>query len=199
MSPFNEESIIAAINRNDTTVRVDEYFKTVFNRSKEIYVASEGAFDPTVSPLINVWGFGFSKADDITPFKIDSLLQMVGMDKISLLSGKVIKKDRRMTLNFSAIAKGYSCDIVADFLDSKGIENYIVEIGGEIVAKGKNEKGKCWQVGIDKPILNTAGVTNEIECIASLCNGAMATSGNYRNFRYVDGKRVAHTLDPVCG
>ena len=199
LSPFNEESIIAAINRNDTTVRVDEYFKTVFNRSKEIYVASEGAFDPTVSPLINVWGFGFSKADDITPFKIDSLLQMVGMDKISLLSGKVIKKDRRMTLNFSAIAKGYSCDIVADFLDSKGIENYIVEIGGEIVAKGKNEKGKCWQVGIDKPILNTAGVTNEIECIASLCNGAMATSGNYRNFRYVDGKRVAHTIDPVSG
>ena len=199
LSPFNEKSVITAVNKNDSAVRLDKYFEVVFNRSKEIHIASGGAFDPTVSPLINAWGFGFSKGDSVTSFQIDSLLQFVGMDKISLSEGKITKKNPGMTLNFSAIAKGYSCDVVADFFDSKGISDYIVEIGGEIVAKGKNDKGKCWQVGIDKPVLDASGTTNEIECIASLCDRAMATSGNYRNFRYVGNKRVAHTIDPVSG
>ena len=104
-----------------------------------------------------------------------------------------------MSLNFSAIAKGYAVDVVAELLESKGIENFLVEIGGELVGKGRNPKGECWQVGINKPEEDSESVMGEIEEIVAICDGAMATSGNYRNFRYENGKRVAHTIDPVCG
>lgn len=199
LSPFNETSAITRVNENDSTVVLNEWFVNVFRRSQEIWTQTDGAFDPTVSPLINAWGFGFKQGYSLSSHDIDSLLQFVGMDKISLDNGKVIKQDRRMSLNFSAIAKGYAVDVVAELLESKGIENFLVEIGGELVGKGRNPKGECWQVGINKPEEDSESVMGEIEEIVAICDGAMATSGNYRNFRYENGKKVAHTIDPVSG
>ncbi|MCP9612324.1 FAD:protein FMN transferase [Coprobacter sp. LH1063] len=197
LSPFDPTSIISRINRNDTGVVADKWFTVVFNRSKEIYEDTGGAFDPTLSPLINAWGFGYDKKDSVTPVIIDSLRQFVGMKKISLQGDRVIKSDPRMTLNFSAIAKGYACDVIAEMLSKKGIRNYLVEIGGEIVAKGINPHGECWKVGINKP--EDDGGYGEVQQVVAMSDGAMATSGNYRNYKIVNGKRIAHTIDPVSG
>ena len=159
---------------------------------------TEGAFDPTVSPLINAWGFGFKNGVPMTPEIVDSLWHLVGMERVELLGGRLYKDDPRMTLNFSAIAKGYAVDVVASFLRGKGVENYLVEIGGEVVARGKNERGEIWRVGIDTPDEgNVAG--GEIDAVVMLDDAALATSGNYRNFRIVDGRRVAHTINPATG
>lgn len=142
LSPFNPTSIISRFNQNDTSVVADMWFSRVFNRSKEIWRDTEGAFDPTVSPLINAWGFGFKNGVPMTPEIVDSLWHLVGMERVELLGGRLYKDDPRMTLNFSAIAKGYAVDVVASFLRGKGVENYLVEIGGEVVARGKNERGE---------------------------------------------------------
>ena len=199
LSPFNPASVITAVNNNDTAVVPDDYFNTVFRRAKEIYKATGGAFDPTLSPLINAWGFGFGQEGEVTPAVVDSLLQFVGMDKISLSDGRVVKADPRLSLNFSAIAKGYACDVVAAFLEEQGVGDYLVEIGGEVVARGRNPRGEAWQVGIDRPLADGSGAAGGIECVVSIARGAVATSGNYRNYRYVGGRRVAHTIDPVSG
>ena len=198
LSPFNPSSIISRFNRNDTAVVADAWFETVFARSKEVWRDTGGAFDPTVSPLINAWGFGFKTGEPVTPEAVDSLWHLVGMERMALVDGRLHKDDPRMTLNFSAIAKGYAVDVVASFLRSKGVENFLVEIGGEIVARGKNDRGETWRVGIDTPDeANVAG--GEIEAVVMLDDAALATSGNYRNFRVVDGRRVAHTIDPATG
>lgn len=198
LSPFEKNSIISRFNANDTTARADNWFTTVFNRSREIFLDTEGAFDPTVSPLVNAWGFGFKSGINPTPETIDSLWQLVGMDRMSLVDGRLYKEDSRMTLNFSAIAKGYAVDVVAAFLREKGVENYLVEIGGEIAAHGRNSRGELWRVGVDTPDEgNVAG--GAIEAVIAISDGAMATSGNYRNYRIVDGRRVAHTIDPSTG
>lgn len=198
LSPFNQASIISRFNRNDTSVIADMWFSRVFDRSKEIWRDTEGAFDPTVSPLINAWGFGFKNSVPMTPEIVDSLWHLVGMERVELLDGRLYKDDPRMTLNFSAIAKGYAVDVVASFLREKGVENYLVEIGGEVAARGKNERGEIWRVGIDTPDEgNVAG--GEIEAVVMLDDAALATSGNYRNFRIVDGRRVAHTINPATG
>ena len=182
LSPFNPSSIISRFNRNDTAVVADAWFETVFARSKEVWRDTGGAFDPTVSPLINAWGFGFKTGEPVTPEAVDSLWHLVGMERMALVDGRLHKDDPRMTLNFSAIAKGYAVDVVASFLRSKGVENFLVEIGGEIVARGKNDRGETWRVGIDTPDeANVAG--GEIEAVLLLDNAALATSGNYRNFR----------------
>ena len=134
----------------------------------------------------------------MTPEIVDSLWHLVGMERVELLGGRLYKDDPRMTLNFSAIAKGYAVDVVASFLRGKGVENYLVEIGGEVVARGKNERGEIWRVGIDTPDEgNVAG--GEIDAVVMLDDAALATSGNYRNFRIVDGRRVAHTINPATG
>ena len=199
LSPFNPASVISAVNNNDTAVVPDDYFRTVFRRAEEICAATGGAFDPTVSPLINAWGFGFAQGGGVMPADIDSLLLLVGMDKISLADGRIVKTDPRLTLNFSAIAKGYACDVVAAFLSERGIEDFLVEIGGEVVVRGHNPQGDAWQIGIDRPVPDEAGTAGRIEGIVSLSEGGMATSGNYRNYRYAEGRRVAHTIDPVSG
>ena len=167
LSPFNPTSIISRFNQNDTSVVADMWFSRVFNRSKEIWRDTEGAFDPTVSPLINAWGFGFKNGVPMTPEIVDSLWHLVGMERVELLGGRLYKDDPRMTLNFSAIAKGYAVDVVASFLRGKGVENYLVEIGGEVVARGKNERGEIWRVGIDTPDEgNVAG--GEIDAVVML-------------------------------
>lgn len=199
LNPFREGSIITKIN-NNVPVKPDSMFMEVFNKAMEISRISEGKFDITASPLINAWGFGFRNMDGITPEIIDSLKQFVGYDKIRIDSeGNVVKSDPRVQLNTSAISKGYACDLVARLLDSYGIENYMVEIGGEIVTKGVNDKGACWRIGVDKPIDDSTVMQHELQTILSLCDKSLATSGNYRNFYVKEGKKYAHTIDPQTG
>lgn len=198
-SPFNKTSIITRVNENDSDVVLNDWFIKVLRQSQEIWTRTGGAFDPTVSPLINAWGFGFKQGTPLSSQNVDSLLQLVGMNKIALDNGRIVKQDPDMSLNFSAIAKGYAVDVIAEFLKSKDVKNFLVEIGGELVAKGYNQKGECWQVGINKPEENSESVMGEIEEVVAICDGAMATSGNYRNFRYENGKKIAHTIDPVSG
>jgi len=199
LNPFNINSIISKVNRNED-IEVDNRFITVFNRAKEIYEASDGAFDPTVAPLINLWGFGFRNFDSISQQQIDSMKSFVGYNRIHLNNRKIIKDDPRIELNFSAIAKGYASDVIAALLESEGVENYMVEIGGEITAKGKNPKGECWHIGINKPEDDSTALKNDYEKIILLCDKkGLATSGNYRNYYIRDGKKYAHTINPQTG
>lgn len=199
LNPFNPNSIISKVNRNEP-VEVDDWFIEVFNRAKEVSDHSEGIFDITCAPLVNLWGFGFSKMDSVTPQMIDSIKQFVGYQKIRLDGRKVVKDDSRILLNCSAIAKGYASDVIARLLEREGIENYMVEIGGEVTMKGVNQNGKCWRIGINKPEDDSTGVKNDIEEIVQLCKkGGVATSGNYRNYYVKDGKKYAHTIDPRTG
>lgn len=199
LNPFKENSIITKVNRNEP-VELDSFFLTVFRRSEEISRTTDGKFDITVSPLINAWGFGFQNMDSVTPEIIDSLKEFVGFEKISVdAEGNIIKSDPRVQINTSAIAKGYACDVIADLLESYGIENYMVEIGGEITAKGVNDKQECWRIGVDKPIDDVTGMLHDLQTVLSLCNKSLATSGNYRNYYIKEGKKYAHTIDPVTG
>lgn len=198
VSPFNPGSLITAVNNNDTSVVADLWLQSLIVRSKEIWKESGGAFDPTVSPLINAWGFGYKQGRLPDDRAIDSVMQYVGMDKVVLLpDGKIKKASPGVTLNFSAIAKGYAADVVAGFLRGKGVSNFLVEIGGEIVSQGVNPEGKEWHIGIDKPEESNFG--GDLQSILSVSDIAMATSGNYRNFKVVDGKKVGHTIDPRTG
>lgn len=198
LSPFNKQSIITAINNNDST-EVDSLFSEVFHTAKQIYAESHGAFDPTVAPLVNAWGFGFKRGTDVCSATIDSLYQLVGFDHIVLDGKQVSKADERMQLDFSAIAKGFGSDCVARVLDSHGIKNYMVEIGGEVVVKGHNKNGNPWGIGITKPVDDSLSVSQELQTVLRLTDCAIATSGNYRNFYYKDGVKYAHTIDPRSG
>lgn len=199
LNPFNPNSIISKVNQNEP-VEADDWFIEVFNRAKEVSDHSDGVFDITCAPLINLWGFGFSKMDSVTPQMIDSIKQFVGYQRVRLDGRKVIKDDPRVLLNCSAIAKGYACDVIARLLEREGINNYMVEIGGEVAMKGVNQNGNCWRIGINKPEDDSTGIKNDIEEVVQLCKkGGVATSGNYRNYYVKDGKKYAHTIDPRTG
>lgn len=199
LSPFNPKSIISAINSNkDTTINT--MFKEVFTMAQNISKETKGDYDITVSPLVNLWGFGF-KHDSLNIEKstIDSILQFVGYNKVHLEGDKIYKKDPRIMLDCSSIAKGYGVDVVARLLERKGVKNYLVEIGGEIVTKGISPKQVPWKIGINKPIEDSLNINTDLQQMLSLSNEAMATSGNYRNFYYKEGKKYAHTIDPHTG
>lgn len=198
LSPFNKESVISKVNRNEEIV-TDSFFQVCFNKAIEVSKATNGAFDITIAPLANAWGFGFKKGITPDSASIDSLLQIVGYEKAWLANGRVQKSDPRLELSCSAIAKGYAVDVIANYLSNKGVKNYLVDIGGEIVAKGKNRKDGLWRIGINKPVDDSLSVNQEIQTILSLTDVGMATSGNYRNFYYKDGKKYAHTIDPRTG
>ena len=198
LSPYNPNSIITRINHNEDTV-LNEHFLHVFNLAQQISTETEGAFDITVAPLVNAWGFGFKHSIDIDPNVIDSLRQFVGYQKIKLEDGKIVKEDARTMLDCSAIAKGYGVDRVARLLDQKGVQHYMVDIGGEVVLKGKNPRMKTWRIGINKPVEDSLSVNQELQTILEVSDVGMATSGNYRKFYYKDGKRYAHTIDPRVG
>lgn len=199
LNPFNPNSIISKVNRNEA-VEADDWFIEVFNKAKEVSDHSEGIFDITCAPLVNLWGFGFSKMDSVTPQMIDSIKQFVGYQKVRLDGRKVVKDDSRILLNCSAIAKGYASDVIARLLEREGVKNYMVEIGGEVTMKGVNQNGKCWRIGINKPEDDSTGIKNDIEEVVQLCKkGGVATSGNYRNYYIKDGKKYAHTIDPRTG
>lgn len=198
LSPFNKRSIITHINNNDSII-VDSLFTEVFRNAQVVYEESHGAFDPTVAPLVNAWGFGFKNGIEVNASTIDSLRSLIGMSRISLTDGRVAKDDPRIMLDFSAIAKGYGSDRVARVLDSCGIKNYMVEIGGEVVVKGHNSHGNPWGIGINKPIDDSLSANQELQTVLRLQDCAIATSGNYRNFYYKDGVKYAHTIDPRTG
>ncbi len=198
LNPFNKESIISKVNNNQE-VDADDWFIAVFNKAQEVSEASNGAFDITCAPFVNLWGFGFSRADSVTPAIIDSMKAYVGYRKVRLNGRKVIKDDPRILLNASAIAKGYSCDVVAQLLDSYGIENYMIEIGGEVRAKGKNPHDTCWRIEITQPDDDPSGLQKERQEIVQISDLSLATSGNYRNFYIKEGKKYAHTIDPTTG
>jgi FAD:protein FMN transferase len=198
VSTYLPTSIISKINANQENIKVDTYFKTCFKKAKEVWKNTNGAFDPTVYPIINAWGFGPGKKQKIEKSKIDSMLQFVGMHLIELKGNAIIKKDPRVGLDFNAFAQGYSVDVVSDFLKSKKIKSFIVEIGGEVYASGKKPNGMKWSIGIEKPVDNK-DEKNDLTAIAKLENLASATSGDYRRFIIENGIKYAHHIDPKTG
>ena len=178
LSMFNPESIISAMNNNSQEAKANHYVKTVIEKSIDISKQTSGAFDITVAPLVNLWGFGFKNKENVTPEAVDSILQFVGCNKIRLdRKGRLHKKDPRIQLDASSIAKGYMCDIVGDWLKSKGVANYMVEIGGEIALHGNNPKGTAWKVGINVPEEDYLQRINGIGGILKLNDGGIATTG----------------------
>ncbi len=197
LSTYIPESEISQFNRQDSLLFDLPYFYPVLQESKSIHQLTDGAFDPTVGPLVNLWGFGPGGPQLKDSVNINKLLELVDFNAIVFDSVQVIKKKPGMYLDFSAVAKGFGVDVIADFLNANGIENMLVEIGGELVAKGVNERGELWKVGINRP--EELGNANEIFSIIALDNQGMATSGNYRNYYEADGKKISHTISPATG
>jgi len=199
LSIYNPNSVISRINHNDSTIYVDHYFKTCFEASRRIYEESDGAFDITVGPLVDAWGFGPEGPVPVDSAVIDSLRQYVGMDKVKMMDDRVIKSDPHILLDVNAIAQGYSVDVVADYIESKGIRNYLVEIGGELKAKGRKGWNNPWKIGVDKPIDNNNVPGENLQVVLKLTNHALATSGNYRKFYEKKGVKYGHEIDPYTG
>lgn len=198
LSPFNQHSIITKINNNQS-METDKMFRNVFLLAHKISEETNGAFDITVAPLINLWGFGFKKGTNPDPNTVDSIMQFVGYKKVTLQKDKVVKNDPRLMLDCSAIAKGYGCDVIANLLKRKEIRNFMVEIGGEVVTYGKNQQKEDWRIGVIKPTDDSLNTKQDLQAVLRLTDKALATSGNYRNFYYKDGKKYAHTVDPQTG
>lgn len=199
LSTYDKNSIISRINQNDSSVILDDYFLKCWNKAREISELTNGAFDMTVAPIVNIWGFGFDESLNADSALIDSLMEFVGYNKIHITNNIIHKELPGIMLDASAIAKGYGVDVAAEYLESKGIENYMVEIGGEVRAKGKNEKARYWRIGIDKPIEDPSAMNRILEAVVSLNNKSLATSGNYRQFYVKDGIKYAHTINPKTG
>jgi len=198
LSTYIPESEISRFNRADSITPKLPYFIPVLERSREIYRETEGAFNPTVYPLVQAWGFGTKKGLPEREPNIDSIKQFVDFESI-IVEDKTIKKTKKgVTIEFNAIAPGYAVDLIAQLLEKRGIQNYMVEVGGEIICKGKNQRGQTWLIGIDNPQYEEKG-GSPIQAKIRVENMALATSGNYRKFYIKDGKRYAHTIDPVSG
>ena len=198
LSPFNKTSIISRVNRNEK-VEVDDRFAEVFNLAENISKDTDGAFDITVAPMVNVWGFGFKKGVEPSKQVLDSIRTLVGYHKVKLVNRHIEKQNPNIMLDCSAIAKGYGSDIVARYLKRKGIQNFMVEIGGEVVTCGNSEKRVPWRIGVNKPTDDSLNTNEELQTVLNVTDMAMATSGNYRNFYYKKGKKYAHTIDPKTG
>ncbi len=198
LSTYHKGSIISKINRNDPAVKVDEYFTAVFNKSMEVSEKTKGLFDVTVAPIINAYGFGFKKRERITNALIDSLLPLVGYKKVRLVNNEVEKDTPQVMLDFNAIAQGYTVDVLASFLDSKGIRNYMVEVGGELRAKGTKLNDSSWTVGIEQPNESPAE-SSPLFAVVNIKDKSLATSGNYKKFYVEEGKKYAHIIDPFTG
>lgn len=199
LSSYDSTSIISRINNNEANVAVDSWFTEVFLRSEEIFEITDGAFDITVGPVARAWGFGDGPVAKHDSAHIVGLLQYVGMQKVKLQDGKVIKQSEGVKIDVNAIAQGYSVDVVCKFFDDAGIKNYLVEIGGEVRGIGTNAKNKYWRIGIDKPFDENMTPGAEIQAIVELNNKSLATSGNYRKFFVEDGIKYSHTIDPKTG
>ena len=204
ISGYNPNSIITQVAnaKRDELVKIDSLFLDLWYKSEEIYNVSEGLFDPSASPLFDLWGFGFKTGVDVTKEAVDSVMEFVGFDKFSIIETEgafyIKKSDDRASLNFNAIAQGYSCDCIAAILDRYGSNNYLVDIG-EIVCKGLNPKGLPWKIGVDKPIDGNQNPGEQMQSIIDVTDCGVVTSGNYRKFYIKDGKKYSHTINPKVG
>ena len=179
LSPFNDTSVISRVNRGED-IRVDTFFARVFRRSMEVSEETRGAFDITVAPLVNAWGFGFKQGTFPDSATVDSLLLLTGYGKVALTpDGKVSKQDPRLMLTCSAVAKGYAVDAIAALLRRNGVENYMVDIGGEVVVAGQNPQGGRWRIGINKPVDDSLALNHELQTVLHITGAGIATSGEY--------------------
>lgn len=201
--------MISRLNNSQVTSKIVDpthFFKDCYLLSKDVFERSAGAFDPSVFPLVEGWGFMKDLKTPLSKSKVDSILQFVSFKKnklheIEFIADTIVlsKKDGRFKLDFNAIAQGQSVDVLSDFISSRGHKNYYVEIGGEMIVKGKNRENEPWKIGIDVPKENTKSEVRQLENVLSVSNRAIATSGNYRKFYIKNGKKYAHTLDPRTG
>ena len=198
LSMFNPSSTISRINRGEAD-EADEMLGEVLRLSFVVNKATDGAFDPTVAPLVNAWGFGFKSGQMPDSMQVDSLLSLVGLSRIHLEDGRLTKSNPLSILDFSAIAKGYGVDRAAAVLRSKGIKDFMVEIGGEVVTEGNNDKGDAWRIGINRPDDDSTSLSTELQDIIAVSGKAIATSGNYRNYYISEGRKRAHTINPKTG
>ena len=206
ISGYNKGSLLSRFNRGEDIVP-DRYFLELFDMSRKLWEETGGLFDVSGGPLFDFWGFGFkdpsgldSLRDDARTTRIvDSLQEFTGMDLLTLEEGRIIRKDPRVQLNFNAIAQGYTCDVVADLLDSLGVQDYLVEVGMEIVCKGLNASGKPWRIGIDAPVDGSQTAGENVQKFLDLTDCGITTSGNYRKYFIVDGKKYSHSINPVTG
>lgn len=209
LSTYIDSSVISRFNRSEKELELIDttgFFKKCYELSKDIYHRSFGAFDPSVFPLVEGWGFMKDLKTPLSPLKVDSILHFVSFEEgkfhETLFDGdkiKLTKKDRRFKLDFNAIAQGQSVDVLAHFIRSRGHKNFYVEIGGEMIVQGKNREGLRWKIGIDVPKESANKEVRQLENVLSITDRAIATSGNYRKYYVKDGKKYAHTLDPRTG
>ncbi len=198
LSPFCDSSTVSAINRNETT-HTDSLFRRIFLTAQRINKASGGMYDPTVAPLVELWGFGKNReCPEPTAGQIAEAMRSVGIDKCSLKGSDILKYNENTSFNFSSITKGYGCDLIGEMLKRNGCNDYLVEIGGEMALSGKNSKGDDWHVLIEAPLDENPGTDKIITIAVSSCG--IATSGNYRNYRNIEsGVRIGHTISPLTG
>lgn len=199
LSTFEPNSIISRINQNDPSVNTDTYFEDMYRMAYQVSEKTGGAFDITVAPLVNAWGFGYGKLEHTTLPNVDTILPYIGYKKISLTNHKLLKESPKTLLDASAIAKGQGVDVIAQLLDNNGCINYMVEIGGEVRCKGVNPNREKWHIGIDAPQDDPTNENRTLETIVAISNVGMATSGNYRQYYYKNGKKYAHTINPHTG
>lgn len=198
LSVYDDHSIISLVNRNQD-IEIDNYFHTVFTRAKEISKFTDGAFDISAEPLFRAWGFSSEEKQPPTEEEIRQMKQYIGMDKLTIRDKRVVKEHPDMVLNANAIAKGYSADIVAAYLDDKGCTAYLVEIGGEIRVRGANPSGELWRVGIDRPSESNLIPGQDLQLVLHITDRGIATSGNYRQYYKHNGQKIAHTINPATG
>lgn len=199
LSTYVPQSIISRINRNDSSVRTDADFELMFKVAQEVSENTNGAFDITVGPLVKAWGFGFGNSGHIKIPNVSKILPYVGYQKVRIENHILIKDNPKILVDANALAQGQSSDVIAKLLESNGCKNYMIEIGGEIVCKGLNPDGDKWRIGIDKPIDDSTSTTKDLQTIISITDCALTTSGNYRKFYYLNGKKYAHEIDPHTG
>lgn len=198
LSIYNPNSIISKVNNNQQT-RLDSKFIFVFKKSREIYDITDGAFDITAGPLISAWGFGPDAIKKFNEKMKDSLMHLVGMNRIAIVNGKVVKESPGMRLDVNAIAQGYSVDVICSLFEEKGFESYLVEIGGEVRCKGEKEGGVPWLIGLDKPQDGNMEPGKHRQANIRLLDKSLATSGNYRKFYIENGVKYSHTINPKTG
>ena len=202
LSGYNKGSLLSRLNAGED-LPLDSLFIECFTISKAVWAETDGAFDPSAAPLFDLWGFGFTNKEKVTDRAVDSVRAFVGMDRLRLETREdgthLVREDPRMRLNFNAVAQGYSCDVVARYLDSLGCRAYLVDIGREIICKGLNESGTAWRIGLDKPTDGNMEEGRDLQAILEVSDCGIVTSGNYRKFYIENGQKYAHTIDPKSG
>ena len=197
LSMFNDESKLSRIN-SDQTTETDSMLQVIFPLARKVSMETNGAFDITVAPLVNAWGFGFKHGEFPDQEMVDSLLALVDWTKVSVSDGH-ISKPKGVVIDLGAVAKGFGVDMVANVMKSHGVANYMIEIGGEVVTKGSNPSGDAWRIGINRPDDDSTCTNYSLQEVLAVNDACLATSGNYRNFYVKDGKKIAHTIDPRTG